>query len=473
MEATKITNIVIERNFDKFYRLLGYLSLLVLAACTAVNLDALAEISVWRHDELYYQPDYFHKVEAEGRWLNYFLSSYLAKIPGFFCIVTVYLCLAVFCLKAAWKTNRNLLLALAIALACLQFPFLSTQLSWPATTLPSFIVLLTACLLSDKIPKIIFFPLFAILFFGTLSHLYFLLPLLFLRNLNLQEALKLLLLWVFSFVVGFAVAQAITFSLTGHYIEIAGWRNPNPIQSWDDLVLNSGKILDAFLRINRTLSDMVGLVPIVGWGIVLLLGRRSSDIYMFILITLSAAAVFASSVPLGLGVQGRTALTYAIGLIFLSCIRENASTQTRSLIFILCASIGVSLSLSNLNAIRWYAGITNELKEEMHRAIPHYANEDTAIVLGISQKDWGKITRKIEICNDLTYVTGEKFNGAYRVRQALIELGFTKTGWCSKQCETVPVKPSNSLENCERKIFETYRSKPKEIWLFASEQYLR
>jgi hypothetical protein len=468
----KIASFVTEHKIDNFARFLVYVSLLVLAVCTAVNLHALTDISVWRHDELYYEPDYFHKLEAEGRWLNYLLSDYLAKMPGFYCIITSYLALAVFCLKAAWNTNRNLLLACTIALVCLQFPFFSTQLFWPATTLPSFIVLLAACLLSEKIPKIVFFPLFAILFFGTLSHLYFLLPLLFLRELNLRETANLLVLWIVSFLIGFVVTQAITFQMTGHLIEIAGWRNPNPIQSWDDLFLNLSKMFGSFVQINKKLSEMVGLALVAGWGIVMLIDRRPRDIYMLTVVAVSALAVFASSIPLGLGVQGRTALTYSIGLIFLSFVRESASVSTRTLILILCTSIGVSLALSNLKTVNWYAGVTNEIKEEMRRAIPSYVNSDATIVLGISKQGWSKITKKIEICKGLTHVTGEKFNGGYRVRQALTELGFKNTAWCSKKCEAVPGRVGKSLKNCDRKIFETYRHKPDEVWLFAADNYL-
>ena len=461
-----------EQNLDNLTHALAAISILVLLVCTAINLDALADISWWRHDELYYQPDYFHKVESEGRWLNYLLSNYLPKLPGFAHILINYFALALFCITAAWRTNRDFPVALVIALACLQAPFFSTQLQWPATTLPGFLVLLAACILCGRIPKIIFFPIFGILFFATLSHLYFLLPLLFLKDLDLRKAANLLVLWIASFVIGFAVTQAITFKLTGHFIEIMAWRNPNPIQSWDDFFLNLNRVFDAFIRVNVKLFQMMGLAITTGCGLALLIGRKSSDFYMLVVILLSATAVFASSLPLGLGVADRTALIYAIALIFLVCIRENPSTQMRSIVLILCTSIGVALAVSNLKTINWYAGVTSELKEEMQRAIPYSVSNKATIVLGISKKDWKKITRKIEICKDLTHITGEKFNGGYRVKPALVELGFKNVAWCGK-CETVPVKVSVTVDNCERKIFEAYRNKPNEIWLLAAEGYLR
>ena len=96
------------QKLENLTHVLAALSLLVLSVCTALNLEALAEISVWRHDELYYEPDYFHKVESEGRWLNYLLSNYLPKLPGLAHIVISYFSLALFCAIAAWRTNRDL-----------------------------------------------------------------------------------------------------------------------------------------------------------------------------------------------------------------------------------------------------------------------------------------------------------------------------------------------------------------------------
>jgi hypothetical protein len=472
----KLTKNILHYNNDNFTRLLGYLTIAVLSVCVALNLYAIADVSVWRHDELYYQPDYFHKVEAEGRWLNYLLSEYLAELPALLCIGVVYLSIFYSVAKSAWNTNRDLLIALAIALTALQFPFLSTLLFWPATTLPGFLVLFIACCLSDKIPKIVFFPIFAILFFATLNNLYFLLPLLFLRKLDARETFKLLTIWVSSFLLGFLVTQIITYNLTGHLIEVAGWRNPNPITSWEDLLQNLRRALDAWARINSTIWHMLGFFLCAMWAVMLLIGRRPqiNDLCLTIVIILAAVAIFASGIPLGLGVQGRTSLTYTTGLIFLACVREDASDLTRTLILILCLSAGSTMAISNFQTIQWYAGVTNEIKEEMRRAIPGYLKDDVTIVLGISNRDWEKITRKIEICNNLTYVTGERFRGGYRVAQAVKELGYRKVAWClPKKCEESSVKVSKSLENCERRIFEPYRHKQNEFWLFASKDYLR
>jgi hypothetical protein len=471
----KLTTDIFHKNSDKIVRLLTYLTIATLSVCVAINLYNFDAVSVWRHDELYYQPDYFHKVEAEGRWLNYLLADYLRQLPALLCIGTVHAALLYFCFKAAWSTNRDLPIAVAIALVALQVPFLSTQLFWPATTLPGFLVLFLACILSDKTPKIVFFLSFATLFFATFSHLYFLLPLLFLKNLDIRETFKLLSLWISSFILGFVVTQIITHQLTGHFIEVAGWRNPNPIDSWEDLLQNLHRTFDALVRVNAEISGMLGFFLVSLWGVMLIIGRRRQigDLYPLIVIVLSAAAIFASGIPLGLGVQSRTALIYTIGLIFLACVRQSASDLTKGLILILCLSVGATLAVSNFKTIQWYAGVTNELKVEMRRAIPGHLKSHGTVVLGISNNDWKKITRKIELCKDLTYVTGERFASGYRVAQAVKELGYHKVGWCDpKKCEQLSAKVNKSLKHCERPIFEPYRHKSNIYWLFASEDYL-
>jgi len=221
---------------------------------------------------------------------------------------------------------------------------------------------------------------------------------------------------------------------------------------------------------------MLGFFLCAMWAVMLLIGRRPqiNDLCLTIVIILAAVAIFASGIPLGLAVQGRTSLTYTTGLIFLACVREDASDLTRTLVLMLCFSTGITLAISNYQTIHWYAGITNEIKEEMRRAIPGYVEDDVTIVLGISNRDWEKITRKIKICNNLTYVTGERFKGGYRVAQAVKELGYRKVAWCHpKKCEESAVRVSNSLDSCERRIFEPYRHNQNEFWLFASKGYLR
>lgn len=472
----KLTKNTLHYNNDNWIRLLGYLTAAVLLACVALNLYGLANISVWRHDELYYEPDYFHKLETEGRWLNYLLSEYLAELPASLCIGASYLSIFYFVAKSAWNTNHDLIIALIIALTALLFPFLSTLLFWPATTLSGFLVLFSACYLSNKIPKLVFFPIFAILFFATLSNLYFLLPLLFLGKLDARETFKLLTIWILSFLLGFLVTQAITHNLTGHLIEVAGWRKPNPITSWEDLLQNLRRVSLAWARINSTIWHILGFFPFAIWAVMLLIGRRFKidDLCLTIVIVLVAVAVFASSIPLGLGVQGRTSLTYTTGLIFLACVRVDASQLTRTLILMLCLFAGSTLAISNFQTIQWYAGVTNEIKEEMRRVIPESLKDDVTIVLGISNRDWEKITRKIEICKNLTQLTGERIGTSYRIAQAVKELGYRKVAWCPpEKCEESSVKVSKSLKSCELRIFEPYWHKQKGFSLLVSKDYLR
>src|SRR5690606_32492631 len=120
----------------------------------------------------------------------------------------------------------------------IQIPLLRVQLEWPETVIFGFMLLALSSTESKKIPDYLFFPLFSILFFGTYSAFYFLLPLLYLGSSSFKYNLRILIIWGFSFIGGYLVASSFVYFTTGSTIVISDWRRPNPISDFGDLIQN-------------------------------------------------------------------------------------------------------------------------------------------------------------------------------------------------------------------------------------------
>lgn len=197
-------------------------------------LDFLA-IPAFRHDEIKYIGSYFYKLKTEGRWINFLFFDVAKTLNLQLVICTNFICFFVFC----WQCFKRLLgirYVILCSLALLFVPSLFLLNEWPQTLLLSFMVLMFSSLVSEKLPSLIFFLIFGVAFNGLVSHFYFLLPLLFLSRDCVN--LKILIYWILGFVVGYLVAQGMTWFLTGSFIHLAKWRDGHPVHGVSDLIAN-------------------------------------------------------------------------------------------------------------------------------------------------------------------------------------------------------------------------------------------
>lgn len=218
-----------------------------LLAVAAVFAAEIASLSVWRHDSLWSLVDfaypfrqdadaqgaYFHKLRAEGRWLNWLLANQLVAIPG---ALSALVCLGAvwaFAFVAARRLGASPAWAGIAAGIALLAPPNWGQALWPAAALPAFVLLALAIPASRVLRPVLFFPLFAVPFFGTIFWPYYLLPILYLgryARARRGEVLGLGAVWLGGFALGYGVMLAATHRLTGQWgLEIQGWRDPNPL----------------------------------------------------------------------------------------------------------------------------------------------------------------------------------------------------------------------------------------------------
>jgi hypothetical protein len=129
-----------------------------------------------------------------------------------------------------------------LALSILLSPCYFAQAHWPLTILPANLLLLSSVFVSKRLHYSIVFPLFSILFFGTLSQYIYFLPLLYI-NTNTDSAqfkptvyyIKILVYWIITFIAGFISVNIITYLKFGNFIKLDTWRRPHYAHNIIDL----------------------------------------------------------------------------------------------------------------------------------------------------------------------------------------------------------------------------------------------
>lgn len=312
-----------------------------------LNFAVVFEIDVWRHDAIYNTNDYFYKLQTEGRWVNYLLWPFLRLINPYVSIFLTCCSTTYFLYIAANKVVNSPSYALVVALVGLQTPFLFVLFGWPTTPLPAFLALGLSAFLANKIPLHWFLLLFAIIFFGTLSKLFFLMPLLFISNITFRKSVRLVVLWMITFVLGYIAAQIMTYLNSFEFFQLADWRQPHYMQSGGDLIANIMKVYNDFLVHNKQIMDMAR----VNWAIASLLAivfvlKLKTDAISILVCFIAGIAVFVTVIPAGLNITPRTVFTYWVCLVFIFLAREKWTDFEKVLTLGLALAIGINMALA-------------------------------------------------------------------------------------------------------------------------------
>lgn len=199
-------------------------------------------VNVWRQDSMYYVSSYDDKLANEGRWINHLFFRYLQQVPASLAILLSYFSVIYFCFQVAFRVSGNTYMALAFGMLCGLIPVLPVQLEWPETLLIGFLLLAASPYFASTMPRFVFFPVMAVLFFGTFSAFFFVMPLLFLKNISFRKGAELIAIWIVSFVSAYFFTNLMVWMMTGDTIQIAGWRNPTPARDIDGLLENISRI---------------------------------------------------------------------------------------------------------------------------------------------------------------------------------------------------------------------------------------
>lgn len=223
---------LLQSNTDRFQRMS------FVACCALVLVGLIFEIieqtsgAAYMFDEFLYTSTYMDKLECEGRWFNWLLYPLARTInPHIACVINI-IFFFIFSLKLTQQilpsNGGSYILA---SLVPLFFPFVHGINDWPQSYIPTyFVLMMTPFLKESLVPKykcciFLFFILTGILFHGVFVQFYFIMPLLFIKEIHHGNIAKILLSWIVGFVVGAIGAELVTYLVCGHFIEPLSCRN--------------------------------------------------------------------------------------------------------------------------------------------------------------------------------------------------------------------------------------------------------
>ena len=377
-----LENIVLRKdNSFQFY--ITVLAIIVGSYFTISLLFDFYQVHSYRHDSAYYfgQDTFYIKLKQEGRWINYLLYPVYSAIPGKLAISLdlLFMFLFVFTVSARWTNN----IAYAFVLSCLfvQISPLIQQFLWPATILPAFLILYLAVLVSPSTPVYVFYALFGVLLFGTMSYLYYLLPLVHFGLLGSPSIkknyttlfLKLIPAWAIGFIVGYAFTLLVIYISSGHVgIEIAGWRRPNYVENFEDVMVNTAKsfgymqshIAELFSSVER--SIMMAAALAIGY-----MGTKKERYIPMVILSLAVAIVhYIITIPVGIIIQFRTATSAWLGVLMIFFFYPAIKKWQYYFLMPIVLFMTSSLYAVNHQSLRWYSSITNIYYNELLRATP-------------------------------------------------------------------------------------------------------
>ena len=445
---------------------------LLLLTFLLLNFSVIFQIDVWRHDAVYNSADYFYKLMTEGRWINYVLWEVLRLINPHVSLIVIYLSLSYFSFTSAYRVVDSKRYALIISLLILQIPYLSYLSGWPTTLLPAFVALGLATYLSDKMPTKWFMFIFASIFFGTSSNLFFLMPLLFISNLSFRKFHQILFLWMVAFVFGYLVAQSVTFLFTFEFMRLADWRQPHYIGNVNDLMINIMTSFASFFAHSKQIIAISNFTLVtIAVLLALVFTNTRTRLNSMLLCFIAGIAIYVTVIPVGIYVSPRTAATYWICLVFMVTVRDKMADMEKLLTLTLVLMIGWNMAQASNQALHWYSGITTTLKDEMRQALPVSDPQATEILISMPDDQIKDLVKIIEKQLNLTYITGEGFGEAKRMAPVLKALGYKNIRVCPG-CSPLYDQINNTNEIGSSDMFKAKFATQGKIVLFIDKEFI-
>lgn len=396
------------------------------------NLSLLLSVDVWRNDSMYYVSSYDDKLSDEGRWINHLFFRFLQLVPSDLAITISYFCVISFCAVVAHRVTKNAIFSVAFGILCALTPVLPVQLEWPETLLFGFVTLVFSPLLQAKMSERYFFPTVAILFMGTFSAFYFLMPLLFLSGMNYSRFWRLLIVWVLSFVMAYVVTNCLVYALTGNFVQLAGWRNPNYLHDFNDLLLNMENIQRAIsIHLGKMESFLKKGALVALFLISFIISLWRGQYWPPILAIICSLGIYVSTLPVGIYIQDRTTLTAFIGVFVAVFLAPYTSRRAVLVIMILMFMLAVRMAKVGHEGISWYKSYTEILTVQIKSVIAA-PPEEVGLVFVVadmaeSQKMFSMIDRNIAKKN----LYSEGFSHPQYWVPILKELGYRQFRVCA------------------------------------------
>ncbi len=400
----------LELDSDRKYTSYVYILFLIFSVyLLALNLNDIFHTHVYRQDALYYiqAKNYLSdKVFPEGRWINYLFFYLVSNVNGKILSLFVLSFLGFFMFFVSHKWTKNTYYSIILSLLFLQIVPLYYFLQWPATITPAFIVLLVSIYFYKRIKNVfLFFSVLGILFFGTMSNYYYLLPLLFLEYFlshnwkqNLKFAfLKLLPAWIVGFIVGYIITQLIVYANFGHFMKIASWRTPHYIHSIDDLKHNLTYSTHYLIVYLKSIFSNFSIIVLSLIAIIISVFKRRKDLifvplFIFMLIAL---AHFVVIIPIGIYIAPRTVIPMWIAIFAILFFVPNIKRWQIYVLVPIIIFFSYNMHIKNSKNLKWYSTVTNVYFDKLIDVLPTDISKYKRLVIYANDSDISKNTKKI------------------------------------------------------------------------------
>ena len=451
----------------------GYFLFLVFGIILIISIfNDILQIHIYRHDALYYtMKSAYHtdKVISEGRWINALVFDLFSNINGKVLSVFILTSFGYFIFIITNKWTKNIYYSMIVALLFVQIPSFYDLIGWPPVTAPTFVILLSSIYLHKKIKNIfLFFLLFGVLFFGTMSNYYYLLPLLYLEYFLIHDwkqnskfiFYKLLPAWALGFIFGYIITQFIVYVDFGHFMSVADWRQPHYIHSLNDLqynVLHSLNFLETHLK---SIFINIGLLFLFISSIIIATIDRKKDLVfipllIFFLITIIHYIVI---LPIGIYISPRTIVATWVGVFAVAFLVPSIKEWQIYLLVPVIIIFMYTLYSINHNNLQWYAGVTNTYFNDFVKNIPKNYNQYDYLILCATDLEMKTSTEKIvENNNFIKEYYIENFNEMARWIPIGYEAGFKQVILCDKN------KTVDSLDDKCKEIMKVTNNCSKTI----------
>lgn len=298
----------------------GWLVVGLLAIVTVFNLH-ISMLGNVPHDELIYLTSYSQKLMEEGRWVNFIFFEWLRSIPPIIAASFCNLFLFIFAYQVGRASAVETWFAVIFGLLALNIPNFTMLFKWPMTILPASLILALLSMCYQRYSRYYLTLISGILMFATYQGFYFLVPLLFMRQLDEEgwvSYFKFILFWILGYVLGYAFSQFFVYTVTTLFTEnsmffhIAQWRNPTPITDLSSMLENILKSVGNFKENVLYLSQLSVwfYLPVAG---VFIWAFKCHFKYNLINVMV-IFSVYASVVIVGVNVPLRTGITLPLGI---------------------------------------------------------------------------------------------------------------------------------------------------------------
>lgn len=298
----------------------GWLVVGLLAIVTVFNLH-ISMLGNVPHDELIYLTSYSQKLMEEGRWVNFIFFEWLRSIPPIIAASFCNLFLFIFAYQVGRASAVETWFAVIFGLLALNIPNFTMLFKWPMTILPASLILALLSMCYQRYSRYHLTLISGILMFATYQGFYFLVPLLFMRQLDEEgwvSYFKFILFWILGYVLGYAFAQFFVYTVTTLFTEnsmffhIAQWRNPTPITDLSSMIENISRSVGDFKENVLYLSRLSVwfYLPVAG---VFIWAFKYHFKYNLINVMV-IFSVYASVVIVGVNVPLRTGITLPLGI---------------------------------------------------------------------------------------------------------------------------------------------------------------